>query len=63
MSTITIKSDKPMVLIPIEEYESMKETTEILQINPNIVRELRQEHESIEKGEYISFDEFKERCL
>ena len=61
MSTITIKSDKPMVVIPIEEYESMKETMEILQMNPNISRELRQEHEKIEKGEYISFDEFKKK--
>ncbi len=61
MSTITIKSNKPMVVIPIEEYESMKETMEILQINPNIARELKQEHERIEKGEYIIFDEFKKK--
>ncbi|MCK4244335.1 MAG: hypothetical protein KAX20_01775 [Candidatus Omnitrophica bacterium] len=61
MSTITIKSDKPMVLIPIEDYESIKETMEILQTNPNIARELRKEHGRIEKGDYISFDEFKKK--
>lgn len=61
MPTITIKSDKPMVVIPIEEYESMKETMEILEINPNIARELKKEHERIEKGECISFDEFKKK--
>ena len=61
MSTITIKSDKPMVVIPIEEYESMKETMDILEINPNIARELRKEHERIEKGEYISFDALKKK--
>jgi len=61
MSTITIKSNKPMVVIPIEEYESMKETIEILEINPNISGELRKEHERIEKGDYISFDAFKKQ--
>lgn len=28
MRTITIKTDQPMVLITLEEYESMKETIE-----------------------------------
>jgi len=50
-----------MVVIPIEEYESMKETIEILEINPNIAGELRKEHERIETGDYISFDAFKKK--
>ena len=61
MPTMTIKTSKPMVLIPVEEYESMKETMEILQINPNMASELRQEHERIEKGDYITLDEFKKK--
>ena len=61
MSTITIKSKKPMVLIPIDEYESMKETMEIIDINPGIARELKKEHAKIEKGEYISLDDFKKK--
>lgn len=47
MATITIKSDKPVVLIPIDailsvikrsedEYESMKETIELLSNNPDL---------------------------
>ena len=30
MPTLTIKSDKPMMLVSVEEFESMKETLEIL---------------------------------
>jgi hypothetical protein len=29
MTTIKIESDKPVVVIPIDEYEGMKETIEI----------------------------------
>jgi len=30
MPTLTIKSDKPIVLIPLEEYMVMKETIDVL---------------------------------
>jgi len=43
MQTITIRSDRPMVIIPIEEYEDMKETIELLSINPNLRLELTEE--------------------
>ncbi len=61
MSTITIKSDKPMVIIPMEEYENMKETIELLAENPNLVQELKKAREEIEKGNYISFEDFKKK--
>lgn len=61
MSTITVKSDKPMVIIPMEEYENMKETIELLAENPNLVQELEKERQEIEKGNYISFEDFKKK--
>jgi len=49
LPTLTIKSDKPMVLIPIEEYESLMETVEILS-NPSLVRDIKQGLKDIEEG-------------
>lgn len=59
MQTITIKSDKPVVLVPIEQYESMKETIRLLSSNPNLPKELRKERKKMDKGECISFGDFK----
>jgi len=61
MQTITIRSDKPMVIIPIEEYEDMKETIELLSINPNLRLELTEEGKKIEEGDYITYEDFKEK--
>lgn len=61
MQTITIRSDKPMVIIPIEEYENMKETIELLSINPNLRLELTEEGKKIEEGDYITYEDFKEK--
>jgi PHD/YefM family antitoxin component YafN of YafNO toxin-antitoxin module len=61
MDTITIKSKKPMVIISLEEYESMKETIQLLTLNPNLPKELREERKKIERGDYISFEDFKKK--
>jgi PHD/YefM family antitoxin component YafN of YafNO toxin-antitoxin module len=61
MDTITIKSNKPMVIISLEEYEGLKESIRLLTQNPNLPKELREEREKIEKGEYISFEDFKKK--
>lgn len=61
MQTITIRSDKPMIIIPIEEYEDMKETIELLSINPNLRLELTEEGKKIEEGDYITYEDFKEK--
>ena len=39
MPTLTIKSDKPVVVIPADEYESLLETIEILS-NPGLVKDI-----------------------
>lgn len=59
MHTITIKSDKPVVMISMEEYESMKETIELLSENPNLLQELEEERSKMEEGDFISFEDFK----
>lgn len=61
MHTITIKSDKPKVLISLEEYENLKETVELLSNNPNLAQELRKEREKIEKGEFVILEDFKKK--
>jgi len=59
MNKIKIESDKPVVVIPIDEYEGMKETIEILSCNPDIATELKKERLSIENGDFISFEDYK----
>lgn len=61
MHTITIKSDKPKVLISLEEYENLKETVALLSNNPNLAQELRKEREKIEKGEFVILEDFKKK--
>ncbi len=61
MDTITIKTKKPMVIISLDEYESMKETIQLLTRNPNLPRELRKERKKMERGDFISFEDFKKK--
>ena len=59
MNKIKIESDKPVVVIPIDEYEGMKETIEILSSYPNIAQELKDERAKIDKGEYVTYEDYK----
>jgi PHD/YefM family antitoxin component YafN of YafNO toxin-antitoxin module len=61
MDTITLKSNKPMVIISLEEYEGMKETIQLLAQNPNLPEELKKERRKIERGDFISFEDFKKK--
>jgi len=58
MSTLTIKSDKPMVLISFEEYDSMKETIEILK-DPDLVRSLKQGLKDVAEGKTRKLSEIR----
>lgn len=60
MEIKTIKDDKPVVLIPIAEYKSMKETTELFFNHPASLKKLREENNKVENGECISFEKFLE---
>lgn len=61
MHTLTIKSGKPIVAITLEEYESMKETIELLSANPNLAGELKKERKSMDKGDFVSLADFKKK--
>jgi len=57
MQTLIIKSDKPMMLIPFEEYEAMRETIEILS-NRRLINDIRRAIKEHEEGKSLDFDEF-----
>ncbi|MFA5033252.1 MAG: hypothetical protein WC614_09545 [bacterium] len=61
MHTITIKSEKPMAIIPLEEYEGLKETIGLLAENPNLIRELKEERKKMNKKDCISYENFKKK--
>lgn len=61
MHTLTIKSKKPLLVIPLEEYESMRETIELLSLNPRLPQELREIRRRMDRGEFISLEEFKKK--
>ena len=58
MPKITIESDEPVVVITLEEYESLKETIEILS-NPELMRDIRQGIKDFEEGRSISWEDIK----
>ena len=61
MHSVTIKSDKPVVVISADEYESMKETIALLSSNAELPKELEEEKQSIARGEFITWSEFKKK--
>ncbi len=54
-TTIIIVSEKPFVILPLADYEGMKETIEILSENPNIVDEPRKGENEFLKGNYVFY--------
>jgi len=61
MHTITIKTQKAMALIPMAEYESLKETVELLAQNPKLAGELARIRQAMERGKAISLEDFKKK--
>ncbi|MBN2401073.1 MAG: hypothetical protein JXN64_01615 [Spirochaetes bacterium] len=61
MNTIKIETDKPVVVIPVSEYESMKETIDILSSHPDILEELKKERKKMEHGDFVDYNEFKKQ--
>ncbi len=59
MPTLTIKSDKPMILISVEEYESMRETIEILS-NPQLVQDIRQGLRDVVEGNTVKLSDLRQ---
>jgi PHD/YefM family antitoxin component YafN of YafNO toxin-antitoxin module len=61
MNSVTIKGEKPLVVISVDEYESMKETIELLSADPDLAQELEEERRGISKGRSITWAEFKKK--
>lgn len=57
--SITIKTNKPVVVISVEEYESMKETIELLTLYPELQSELQAERKKIDAGKHITLGDYK----
>ena len=55
---ITVNGAPAAVLISAEEYESWKETNEIMS-DPSLVKAIKQGEKDIKKGDYITLEELK----
>ena len=62
MPKITIESDKPVVVIPVEEYDSLRETIEILS-DPDLVKDIDEARKALREGRTVSWDKFKKDFL
>lgn len=56
---ISVNGRKEVMLISLEEYESLKETIEILK-DRDLVRKIYRSLQEIQKGELIPFETFKQ---
>ena len=55
---ITVNGSPAAVIISAAEYESWKETNEIL-ADPQLMKALREGEEDIKNGNYVTFEELK----
>jgi len=55
---ITVNGSPAAVLLSAAEFESWKETVDILS-DPELMKALKQGEEEIERGEYVTFDQLK----
>jgi len=53
----TIKTDRPVVLVPVDEYERMRETIEILS-NPETVQTIKRGRKEFAEGKTVELEEF-----
>lgn len=55
---ITVNGSPAAVLMSAQEYESWKETTEILS-DPELVKAIKEGEEDFKKGRFITFEQLK----
>lgn len=55
---ITVNGKPAAILMSVAEYESWKETTEIMS-DPLLMKAIREGEEDIKKGNYITFEQLK----
>ena len=57
--TITVNGEPKAVLLSVDEYESLKETLEILS-NTKLMEDLREAEAQATRGELVDWEDFKE---
>ena len=55
MTKITVESDKPVVVIPAEDYEALLETIDVLS-NPELVKDIEAARKELKDGNTIDLD-------
>jgi len=55
---ITVKGSPAAVIMSIAEYESWKETNEIMS-DPGLVRSIKKGEKDLDEGKYITFEQLK----
>ena len=58
MPKITVESDKPVVVVPLDEYEALLETVEILS-DPTLKRDIERARKEFREGKTISLDKLR----
>ena len=56
IANIKLESKKPFIVMPLEDYESIMETLDIISSNPNIKSELEKEKKEFLKGNYTIYN-------
>lgn len=59
--TITKRGRGKVVMMSYEEFDSWRETLDIMANNPNIAEELKEAQADIRAGRYVTLDEIFER--
>lgn len=59
--TITRRGRGKVVMMSYDEFDSWRETLDIIANNPNIVADLKAADEEIKRGEYVTLDEIMAR--
>lgn len=60
MTTLTITSNKPVVVIPVDEYEELLERLDILS-NPSLIRDIKRGLKEFEEGKTVKLSEIRKR--
>ena len=55
MTKITVESDRPVVVLPADDYEALLETIDVLS-NPILVRDIDAARKDLEDGNTIDLD-------
>ena len=62
MPTLTIKSDKPVVGVPLDEYQDLSDTLEILS-DPTLKRDVEKARMEFRERQTVSREKFKKEFL